>query len=76
MSVQKRVLECINAALGTSFGEKDKVSRLEVVEWDSLKHIEIILMLEEEFSVQIALEDASELDSVDSITSVIRKYGS
>ena len=36
-------------------------------EWDSLKHLQLMLMLEEEFHVQISPETMEQLTSVDRI---------
>jgi acyl carrier protein len=36
-------------------------------EWDSLKHLQLVLMLEEEFHIQISPETMEQLTSVDRI---------
>jgi acyl carrier protein len=40
-------------------------------EWDSLRHIEIILAVEEEFDISISEEDFASLRSIDSISAHI-----
>ena len=40
-------------------------------EWDSLRHIEIILAVEEEFGIAIAADDFASLRSIDAIAAHI-----
>ena len=43
--------------------------------WDSMGHLNLILELEAEFKVSIAIADAIEMVSVDKIKAILRNYG-
>jgi acyl carrier protein len=45
----------------------------EVQEWDSLKHLQILGALEEEFKIQIDMEDAIRMVSVPNIVDLLNK---
>ena len=42
--------------------------------WDSMTHMELILRLEKEFEVMISGDDIAEMNSLESINSIIQKY--
>jgi acyl carrier protein len=44
-------------------------------EWDSLKHLQLMLMLEEEFHVQVSPETMEQLTSVERIISWLEGQG-
>jgi acyl carrier protein len=46
-----------------------------VPEWDSLRHIELMLALESEFSVHFSTEAMLELLSMDAIAAYLREQG-
>jgi acyl carrier protein len=41
--------------------------------WDSLKHLDLILALEQEFALQISPDEMAEMSSVEIITKVIEE---
>jgi acyl carrier protein len=41
--------------------------------WDSLKHLDLILALEQEFALQISPDEMAEMNSVEIITKVIEE---
>ena len=53
----------------------DSSSRSSIKGWDSMGHLNLILALEEEFQVSIAIADAIEIRSVENIKYVLRNYG-
>jgi len=53
----------------------DQSSRETVTEWDSMGHLSLILGLEEEFNVSLAIEDAMEMTSVQHIKRILKDYG-
>lgn len=44
-------------------------------EWDSLKHLQLMLVLEEEFHVQVSPETMEQLTSVERIVSWLEEQG-
>ena len=53
----------------------DSACRDTVKGWDSMGHLNLILELEAEFKVRIAIADAMEMVSVERIKRILRNYG-
>jgi acyl carrier protein len=50
--VQKQVLECISGVLGIPVGSlKADMVKGDIPEWDSLRHMQVVLALEDKFDV-------------------------
>lgn len=61
---------------GLSAGEiTDDLAINNVEAWNSLKHIELILGLEEMFSMEFTPDDVVEMTSVGGIRAVLARYG-
>ncbi len=55
----------------------DENSSLETVEnWDSLQHVNLIMALEEEFGVQVDVDDALEMVSYPEVVATMLRYSS
>ena len=67
-----RVREVLRLSLKTNVPDKGPFSREDDENWDSLKHVEMIFMLEDEFDVQFSEADLAKLDSVDAIVDLLR----
>ncbi len=69
--------EKLNKILKETF-QNDKInleySMDEIPEWDSLKNIQLIIALEEEFNIAIDFSDTLEMTSIPSIKNKILKY--
>ena len=50
-------------------------SRDTIKGWDSMAHLTLILELEAEYHVSIAIADAMEMVSVEKIKEILRNYG-
>lgn len=59
------VLEIISVVLKESVSSD--ASRAELAKWDSLKHVEIMFALEDEFGIVLSEDELSGLDSVKAI---------
>lgn len=46
----------------------------DIEEWDSLKHINIIAMLEEHFHLQFEIDEIIEMENVGDMVKAIEKY--
>jgi acyl carrier protein len=66
------VREILETALGVSLKPPDDPSRQQTERWDSLMHLEIVFMLEEQFGVRFSAEEIIALDSQSGIVSVLR----
>jgi acyl carrier protein len=71
-SVERCVVAAIVArVLRMSRAEVSGVRRGEHEEWNSLKHIEIVFQIEEEFEVEFEEDDIAELCDVESIVAAV-----
>jgi len=67
------VAELLSITTGRQIGLAEKVSRDSEAGWDSLKHVELIFMLEERFGIQFSEEEMAELRSSDQIVQSIEE---
>lgn len=57
-----RIINVMSSVFGVSIDDIDDTSSPDTIEsWDSLKHINLIIALEEEFSVDLSDEDVVDL---------------
>ena len=74
MSVEERVKEIIVEQLGVEAGQvTDKAKFVEDLGADSLDTVELVMALEEEFSLEIPDEDAEKITSVGDAISYIKE---
>ncbi len=52
----------------------DAASPDSIVGWDSLRHMQLVLALEEAFGVQFAVEDMEAMYTVGAIVEIVGKY--
>jgi len=64
--IENKVIEIISAVLKTPVDSESSHETLKA--WDSLKHVEIVFALEDEFDVMFEEEVLSELNSVKKIS--------
>jgi acyl carrier protein len=72
MNIQDTVASILSAALQTPVAPDANLVRAETPSWDSLKHIEIIFMIESECGVSVPPEEFGNLVSQQSIVDYIR----
>ena len=72
MSVEGKVKEILEVLLEHKISSEDITSETEEL-WDSLKHLEIIVTLEEEFEIKFKEEDIPNLNSMHIIISKINE---
>lgn len=65
------VRETLTLALKTQVPAEGGFSRKDEPKWDSLKHVEMIFMLEDEFDVQFAEDDFPKMNSVAEIVTLV-----
>ena len=75
MSVEDRVKEIIIEQLGVDAGQvTEKAKFVEDLGADSLDTVELVMALEEEFSIEIPDEDAEKIASVGDAVSYINNH--
>jgi acyl carrier protein len=69
--IETTVLQVLGAVLKRQFQPGAGLDRGSIKEWDSLKHVEIMFAVEDEFSVSFTEEELAELDSVERIVDAV-----
>ncbi len=65
--INKKLIEIFSLVFGKEFTKEDNLSMENFEDWSSLKHIELIVALEEYFEVSIKPENIPELTSKEKI---------
>jgi acyl carrier protein len=73
VEIQAAVAELLSVSLGRQVAQTESVTRDSDPKWDSLKHVQLILMLEEHFGVQFSEEEMGALRSSDEIVQAIEE---
>lgn len=71
--VKAAVAELLSISVGRHIAPAESVMRDSEPTWDSLKHVELILMLEEHFGVRFSEEEMVALHSSDEIVDAIEE---
>ena len=69
--IQQAVAKLLSISLGRQVAPTESVTRDSDPKWDSLKHLQLVLMLEEQFGVQFSEEEMGTLRSSDEIVQAI-----
>lgn len=73
-------LQIFNKIIGSVWGIKnineieDSFGPDEIKDWDSLSHIELVIGLEEEFEISVAVQDVSRMYTIGDIKKILEKY--
>ena len=73
--IRGEVAELLSLSVGRQIALTESVTRDSEPTWDSLKHVELIFMLEERFGVQFSEEEMASLRSSDEIVHLIEEKG-
>ena len=73
MDIEERVKEILEVLFEHKITNPDEVTMDTEEMWDSLKHLELIVTLEEEFDVKIPQNEIPELNSMDIIIDKIKE---
>lgn len=72
--MKERVFRVVSQVMGVTIGEVNEESSPDTLEaWDSLKHMNLVLALEEEFGLQFTDEQIMEMLSVGLIIEIIKE---
>ena len=76
MPMEQKLYKILSDLFNIKENEADNASMKNVKKWDSLKHIELIMSIEEEFEVpKIGPDEIVKMTSVSQIKDVLRKKG-
>ena len=53
----------------------EKTSMRDVAQWDSLKHMELIVGLEKHYHIELSGDEIADMTSVDAIIKTLAKHG-
>ncbi|BBJ28317.1 acyl carrier protein [Athalassotoga saccharophila] len=67
---KEEIINVISEVLNRKVDEN--TSKEEIQEWDSLKHLQIIMEIEERFNVAISINDLSKINSVKDILNILK----
>lgn len=70
--IELKIIKIINKLLKTKLTTNKKFHKNKITEWDSLKNLEIIFKLEEEFKVTFDEKELEKLDTLDNISKIIK----
>ena len=73
IEIQEAVAELLSISLERPVAQAESVTRDSDPKWDSLKHVQLILLLEEHFGVQFNEEEMGALRSSDEIVQAIEE---
>lgn len=72
--IEQRAMELVCRVLGTDRSSLNaSMPRDAIAQWDSLKHIQVILALEDEFSVEFTDVEIANSRSVDELADLIAR---
>jgi acyl carrier protein len=71
--LRREVLRLVGYILGRTMGERENPSRSAEAGWDSLKHVELMFLLEDHFAVRFSEEEMAELEDADGIAKLLER---
>ena len=71
---ERKLFQIIKEVLGVNVTED--LSMDTVPNWDSLRHIQLLAKIEQEFDIEIDFQDTLAMTSVKSIRNILSKYQS
>ncbi|WP_106768582.1 phosphopantetheine-binding protein [Paenibacillus faecalis] len=69
--LRKQVGSILSEVLNTTLSSDENPKRKEMPNWDSLKHMELILRLEEELNVRFSIKEVAAITSLDDLVEII-----
>jgi acyl carrier protein len=73
VEIQEAVADLLSISLERQVAREESVLRDSDPKWDSLKHVQLVLLLEEHFGVQFSEEEMGALRSSDEIVKAIEE---
>lgn len=69
--LRKQIGNILSEVLNTALPPDDNPKREEMPNWDSLKHMELILRLEEQFNVRFSIREVAGIKSLHDLVEII-----
>ncbi|MGM1048182.1 MAG: acyl carrier protein [Bacillota bacterium] len=69
--LREQVGSILSEVLNTTLTPDDNPKREEMPNWDSLKHMELILRLEEQFKLRFSIKEVAGITSLDDLVEII-----
>jgi acyl carrier protein len=70
--IESKVIAIMQGILGRSFGAKDlETPRSEIPEWNSLVHVEVIFLCEDQFEIEFLLDELPTLNTINALVASI-----
>lgn len=69
--LRKQIGNILSEVLNTALPPGDNPKREEMPNWDSLKHMELILRLEEQFNVRFSIREVAGIKSLHDLVEII-----
>lgn len=69
--IEATILDIIRTVFNLTKTPPPTTKRIDLPQWDSLRHIDLILSLEEAFQVEFNAEEVAAMDSVQSIVELV-----
>jgi acyl carrier protein len=70
-STASEVRRLLGTVLGRSIDDSENLSRTSEPRWDSLRHVEIIFLLEDYFGIRFTAQDLDALNNVEGIVRTV-----
>lgn len=71
--IMTKISKTINDTFDTSYTITAETSAIEIDEWDSISHIELITAIESDFSIRFALAELQDLKNVGDMAKLIQE---
>ncbi len=71
-AVEPEVRRLLSLVLHRPVGESDEVSRAAEPAWDSLKHVEIVFLMEDHFGVRFSEPDLNGIESASDLARIVK----
>ncbi|MCQ6559704.1 acyl carrier protein [Paenibacillus mendelii] len=69
--LRNQIRSILSEVLNTTLLAVDNPRRNELANWDSLKHMELILRLEEQFHIRFSIKEVADIQSLNDIVKII-----
>jgi acyl carrier protein len=74
--VASRIVEIVSAVLDVDPSQVTRASSPDTISaWDSLRHLQLVLAIEEAFAIQFAVEDIESMGSVGAVVDAVKRRG-
>jgi acyl carrier protein len=70
-NIETKVRTILSEVFEVDLNKIENPSKINIVQWDSLKHMELIFRIEEEFEKRLTVEEAMSIDSMEKIVDLL-----